>query len=113
MKKKQHRSIDEPWEVSAEKETELVRWLHKFLTETMTAEKEGGELEPMIVVVRRMMEADPEKWWAGHHFFWGMWMRNQLRSNGFGEKDLNVGNLDDYYISFVEQAVNLGNETAK
>jgi hypothetical protein len=84
--KKQHRSIDEPWEVSAEEETELVRWLHKFLTETMTAEKEGGELEPMIVVVRRMMEADPEKWWAGHHFFWGMWMRTSCGPTGLAKR---------------------------
>ncbi len=36
------------------------------------------------------------------HFYEGMWIRNWLRDNGFGETQLQVSNLDDYYIKIVE-----------
>ncbi len=100
------RKIDDPWEVSIEKETNLVKWLRKFLTDT-TTENEEGTVVPMIVAIRDMIEKNPTEWWTGHHFGWGMWCRNQLRTNGFSEKDLGIANLDDHYISFVEQAVKL------
>ena len=34
-----------------------------------------------------------------------MWFRNMMRSNGFGEKELHVGNLDDHYVEVVEEAI--------
>lgn len=40
------------------------------------------------------------------HFGWGMGARNWLRSAGYGEKYWPVDNLDDYYVSIVEYAVN-------
>jgi len=33
-----------------------------------------------------------------------MRMRNLLCSNGYGEQELGVGNLDDYYIELIENA---------
>lgn len=39
------------------------------------------------------------------HFEQGMAVRNFLRDNGFGEKDLGVDNLDDVYIEIIELAV--------
>ena len=54
---------------------------------------------------RNAMEEDPEKWWAILHFNWGMEVRNALRANGCSEQDLGIGNLDDYYIPLVEEAV--------
>ena len=41
----------------------------------------------------------------GFHFTWGMAVRNLLRSGGFGEKELEVDNLDDYYVAIIEMAV--------
>lgn len=44
-------------------------------------------------------------WYAGYHFGWGSKVRNLLRDNGFGEKELGVENLDDVYVKLVEEAV--------
>lgn len=43
---------------------------------------------------------------AQGHFGFGMGVRNYLRNHGFGEKELEVDNLDDYYVAMVEEAVN-------
>jgi hypothetical protein len=50
-----------------------------------------------------------DEWWIEnrYHFMGGMSLRNHLRSNGFGEKELQVENLDDYYIDILEEAVKL------
>lgn len=78
--------------------------MRNWLSQAMGKEKEDEPERPLIEVVRDMIERNPEEWWVMHHFGWGMGMRNLLRDNGFSEKDMGVGNLDDYYIAFIEQA---------
>jgi len=39
------------------------------------------------------------------HFSGGMGVRNYFRSNGCGEKELGINNLDNIYVSIVEEAV--------
>jgi hypothetical protein len=46
-----------------------------------------------------------EDWPAGYHTFWGMGVRNALRSAGFGEREFAIGNLDNIYVQLVEEAV--------
>jgi hypothetical protein len=41
------------------------------------------------------------------HFSWGMWFRNQLRHYGIKDDLFPDGNLDDYYVSIIEQALGL------
>lgn len=55
--------------------------------------------------LRRRHARDQEKWWAEGHFGWGMGVRNQLRSAGFGEDYFHVANLDDIYIQLIEEAL--------
>lgn len=43
----------------------------------------------------------PDLW----HFRGGMHVRNLLREKGFGEKYFGVSNIDDVYISLVEEAM--------
>lgn len=56
--------------------------------------------------IHRLALDDPE-WWAPQHFGWGMAIRNALRKGGFGEKELAVDNLDDYYVGLVEMALGI------
>lgn len=44
-------------------------------------------------------------WIDGHHFGWGMSIRNLLRENGFADDMLPDKNWDDYYIQVVECAI--------
>jgi hypothetical protein len=44
-------------------------------------------------------------WFAAYHFHGGMWIRNKLRAAGFGEKELGIENLDDYYVGLIEIAL--------
>jgi hypothetical protein len=39
------------------------------------------------------------------HFGFGMNIRNFMRVNGFGEKELGVHNLDCVYVEFLENAI--------
>ena len=55
--------------------------------------------------IRKAIKADPKSWFAGYHFNWGMWVRNQLRSAGYGENYFGIQNLDDIYCELVEDAV--------
>lgn len=48
------------------------------------------------------MRMKPKDWYVPFHFGWGMWVRNQLRAAGFGDKESKSGNLDDIYIPLVE-----------
>ena len=66
------------------------------------------ELAPCADEIRNAVAADPQEWWAGSHFDWGMGVRNLLRAKGFGEKEFGVDNLDDYYVGLVEMAVTRG-----
>ena len=98
-----------------------VRWIREMMDKqevregefiSLTEALQGKEIEktPRVTLteaIRNKMKADPENWSVGHHFRWGMWMRNQLRMNGFSEKNLGIDNLDDYYVSMVEEAVKI------
>lgn len=63
------------------------------------------ELETVKDDIRAKIAENPQTWWAPYHFGWGMAVRNLLRRKGFGEKELGVGNIDDYYVSLVEAAL--------
>lgn len=54
--------------------------------------------------IRPTMVADPE-WWVSHHFSGMMGVRNELRKNGFGERELGLDNLDDYAVGLLELAM--------
>ena len=55
--------------------------------------------------IRSAVEDNPDEWWIPHHFFFGMWVRNTLRSGGFDEKFFDIHNLDDIWVPLLEKAV--------
>lgn len=55
--------------------------------------------------IKAAIAEDPEGWFAPYHFYWGMAVRNLLRTEGYGEDYWPVGNLDDIYVELVEDAV--------
>lgn len=55
--------------------------------------------------IRKEIKKNPETWFAPYHFHWGMFIRNLLRNNKFGEKYFEIGNLDDIYVELVEDAL--------
>lgn len=63
----------------------------------------------LMLDLMREITADRELWWVKQHMTWGLMFRNFLRDNKFGEKELGITNLDDYYIGFIELAV-MGDE---
>lgn len=60
-------------------------------------------IEPMFDILKR--KCTGEGWFVGHHFSLGMWLRNCMRSNVFGEADMGVDNLDDFYIPLLDRAL--------
>ena len=58
-----------------------------------------------VLGIQKAAAADPEGWWIVQHFSWGMSVRNLLRSNGYGESDLGIENLDDHYVGLIEEAL--------
>lgn len=56
--------------------------------------------------IKNEARSDPE-WWVRHHYGGMMACRNALRSNGFGEKDFGIDNLDDYAVGLVEVALGI------
>ena len=60
--------------------------------------------------IRRRYRANPDTWWAAGHFGWGMWIRNALRTAGFGETYFHIANLDDIVYELIEEALGLGAE---
>ncbi len=56
-------------------------------------------------MVREAIKGNPQSWWVSRHSSWGMRIRNELRKNGFGEKELGVENLDNVYVGLIEEAV--------
>lgn len=80
-------------EMNNEVRQRAVEFLHKDF---------GGAVRAQI---RYDIKCYPQNWWVSKHFTWGMAVRNHLRTHGFGEKEMDVENLDDYYISIVEDAV--------
>lgn len=65
------------------------------------------ELAPVADKVKEAYEKDSDNWSTPYHFWWGMGVRNLLRDQGFGEKYFKVHNLDDIYVSLVEEALGL------
>jgi hypothetical protein len=55
--------------------------------------------------IEHAIKKDPGRWVAQYHFNWGMAMRNELRSAGFGEDFFDVENLDYIYVMLIEKAV--------
>lgn len=103
------RKITDPWEVSQEKPPATmdgaIEFLRNWMTQQKGKERDEDPERPLIEIVGEMMKRSPTEWWIGHHFGWGMSMRNLLRTNGYGEQELGVGNMDDYYVALIEQAV--------
>ena len=66
------------------------------------------ELAPAYPKISDMYADNPTGWATPHHFHWGMVIRNLLREKGFGEEYFGVDNLDDIYVSLVEEALKLG-----
>jgi hypothetical protein len=62
------------------------------------------ELAPEMEIIKAAIASDPQEWWVAHHFSGMMGVRNLLRRNGFGEKELSIDNLDDYAVGLVELA---------
>jgi hypothetical protein len=113
------RKINEPWEVSQDKPPSTpagaIQFLKDWMTQKMGKEKDDEPERPLIDVVTEMIKNNPEEWWLGHHFGWGMSMRNLLREHGYGERELGLNStLDDYYIAWIEQAcLGVGNHYHK
>jgi hypothetical protein len=68
------------------------------------------ELKPVMKELKDRIKENPDGWLMGRkgewplHLNWGMGVRNLLRDKGFGEKELGIENLDDYYLQIVELA---------
>lgn len=66
--------------------------------------------------IRDLQAADPELWWAVHHFGMGMTVRNLLREVIEDDElppvpyddERSYQNWDDYYIPVLEEAADCG-----
>ncbi len=58
--------------------------------------------EDLVYEIKTMYQNNPETWWAGFHFGWGMNIRNFLRDNVCLDDKLPLGNWDEYYVQMVE-----------
>jgi hypothetical protein len=79
--------------MNQEKRAECINWIKTSFPMRMKRE------------IKEAMNREPDRWWIGAHFGWGMWCRNQMRSHGYGEQEMGVDNLDDYYVDMVEEAI--------
>lgn len=61
-------------------------------------------LSPNMEFLRGEIAKNPNSWSSDHHFWGMMSVRNVLRQNGFGERELHIDNLDDYAVGLVELA---------
>jgi hypothetical protein len=57
--------------------------------------------------IRHTIDKEGRDWWLHYHFGYGMFVRNLLRDNGFGEREFVIDTLDDYWAGLVEAAVKL------
>jgi hypothetical protein len=55
--------------------------------------------------MKKLKAASPDDWYVGQHFGGGMFVRNYLRRNGFGEAYWPIWNLDDIYVFLLEDAI--------
>lgn len=83
----------------AKLDPETVQNACAFLRDWLSRTMDEAELKPLI----ESMKVNPE-WFAEHHMFGMMQVRNELRSHGFGEKDFGIDNLDDYAVGLIEKA---------
>lgn len=65
------------------------------------------ELKAARAEIQNAYTKDPEGWYTGYHFGWGMAVRNLLRKRGFGEAYFGIHNLDDIYGALVVEALDL------
>lgn len=79
--------------IPKEKRDAAIAWIRSDLPEDTKDE------------IEQAIKEGPEEWFAKHHFFWGMAMRNALRTAGFGEEFFEIQNLDDCYVELVEDAI--------
>jgi hypothetical protein len=102
------RKITDPWEVSKDAPPKTldgaIVFLNNWLSQQSGKENDEDPERSLIEVVSDMIKENPTKWYVMHHFSWGMVMRNLLRENGYGEQELGISNLDDYYVALIEQA---------
>lgn len=64
-----------------------------------------SHLAPTLLAdIKKEIEKDQEYWWVSQHFTWGVSFRNFLRQYGFGELNLRITDLDDYYLPILEIA---------
>lgn len=86
------RAIDQDWEISQDKPPATpqgaILFLRNWLSQIKGKENDHDAEKPLIDVVTAMIMANHQEWWVGHHFGWGMSMRNLLRENGYGEQEL-------------------------
>jgi len=94
MTRKITRKITDPWEVSKDAPPKTLDGAIVFLNNWLSQQD----------WLNLYIKENPTKWYVMHHFSWGMAMRNLLRENGYGEQELGIGNLDDYYVALIEQA---------
>jgi len=71
--------------------------------------------EEDIAFFKKIIKDNPDGEWATtisnatpmpFHFGGGMAVRNFFRTEGFDEKELGINNLDNVYVSIIEQAIN-------
>lgn len=65
------------------------------------------ELAPEREQIEKAFITDQNGWWVPYHFYWGMSVRNTLRTKGFDEEYFKIDNLDDFYVPLVEEALGL------
>lgn len=58
--------------------------------------------------IKKAYAKNPATWWTPYHFYWGMKIRNKIRTLARVLDDqLPSGNWDDYYVPAVEAAFGL------
>lgn len=81
------------------KSTDLWEGAVRYLRENMP--------NTLLEQTRDLYEDSPDNWIAPYHFSTGMWIRNELRNNGYGEKEFDIGNMDNIYVELLEEAAGL------
>lgn len=81
--------------LSDEIKTKSVEFLKKHLSQKVVEE------------IKQLYKNDKQTWWASEHFGYGMYIRNQLRSNVCPDNELPSGNWDDYYVPLMEATCGL------
>jgi hypothetical protein len=103
-----------PPDVPENTEQDIEKWFDKCVEECpkWIAEKSVEYLKLFFTDqdksdITEEWKKDHNKWWALYHHGWGTAIRNNLRDNVCRDDKLPSGNWDDYYIQFVEIALEL------